>query len=180
VSLSLREGEIIEPTGDSIHTARPRTIRDAKALGAQEEEKKRVTLSSKRLEMSLGDTNAALFGIYDRYLVDSVKSRWQALLDERNFAAGGRGKVVLSLVLHPDGRVTDLSTLDQSASEVQGYICQKSVLDSAPFQPWPSEMRRVVGGNRPIRFTFYYNYPLPDASSERAPISEKPNQRPPR
>jgi hypothetical protein len=47
---------------------------------------------------------------------------------------------------------------ENSASEVLGYLCEKAVLDPAPYTPWPIEMRRMIGENRPIQFTFYYDY----------------------
>ena len=38
-----------------------------------------------------------------------------------------------------------------------GLICQKAVLDPAPFGAWPSDMRRTLGNTRNIQFTFHYN-----------------------
>ena len=42
------------------------------------------------------------------------------------------------------------------AGEVLGFLCQKAVLDPAPFAAWPSDMRRTLGNVRSIQFTFYY------------------------
>ena len=37
------------------------------------------------------------------------------------------------------------------------YLCQRAVLDPAPFEKWPSDMRRIIGSDRrEVRFTFYY------------------------
>lgn len=143
------------------HT-RPRTIREALArLPANQmigQKMKQDGGVRRKLETSLFDTVATPFGAYDRYLIDAIQSRWYSLLDERNYAAESRGKVVLQFVLHPDGRVTDMTMSENSAGEVLGYICQKAVLDPAPYPPWPSEMHRMIGENRPIQFTFYYDY----------------------
>jgi hypothetical protein len=111
----------------------------------------------RKLETSLFDTAASPLGLYDRTLIDAIQTRWYALLDERNYAAESRGKVVLQFILHPDGRVTDMTMAENTAGEVLGYICEKAVLDPAPFPPWPVEMRRMIGENRPIQFTFYYD-----------------------
>jgi hypothetical protein len=51
-----------------------------------------------------------------------------------------------------------MNMTENSAGEVLGYICQKAVLDPAPYPPWPVEMRRMIGENRQIQFTFYYDY----------------------
>jgi hypothetical protein len=58
--------------------------------------------------------------------------------------------------LHYDGRITDMNMTENTAGEVLGLICQKAVLDPAPFATWPSDMRRTLGDTRNIQFTFYY------------------------
>jgi outer membrane biosynthesis protein TonB len=140
---------------------RPKTIREALALHPENQivgqKMKQEGGVNRRLETSLFDTVATPFGAYDRYLIDLIQNNWYALLEERSYSAESRGKVVLQFVLHPDGRVTDMNMSENSATEVLGYVCQKAVLESAPYQPWPSEMRRMIGENRPIQFTFYYD-----------------------
>lgn len=111
----------------------------------------------RKLETSLFDTVATPFGAYDRMLIDAIQTHWYALLDERNYAAESRGKVVLQFILHPDGRITDMTMPENTAGEVLGYICEKAVMEPAPFPNWPIEMRRMIGENRPIQFTFYYD-----------------------
>jgi outer membrane biosynthesis protein TonB len=112
----------------------------------------------RRLDTSLFNTVATPYGAYDRALIDAIQSRWYALLDERNYALDNRGKVMLQFILHPDGRVTDMKMAENTTSEVLGIVCEKAVLDPAPFPPWPTEMRRLIGEERPIQFTFYYDY----------------------
>jgi outer membrane biosynthesis protein TonB len=146
--------------GESPHT-RPRTI--AEALARQPPDSRLAGQKMKqeggvqrKLGISLFDAAATPFGAYDAYLIAAIQTRWYALLDERNYAAESRGKVVLNFVLHPDGRITDMTMSDNTSGEVLGYICEKAVLDPAPYQTWPNEMRRMIGENRPIQFTFYY------------------------
>ena len=102
------------------------------------------------------DTRATPFGAYDAALVEAVSKRWWALLDEREYASDSRGKVVLQFHLHYDGRITEMNMADNTAGEVLGFICQKAVLDNAPYAAWPSDMRRLLGDTRSIQFTFYY------------------------
>jgi hypothetical protein len=111
---------------------------------------------SHRREIASLDTKATPFGEYDRALVDAVSHRWWALLDQREYASDSRGKVVLQFHLHYDGRVTEMNMADNTAGEVLGFICQKAVLDNAPYAAWPSDMRRLLGDTRSIQFTFYY------------------------
>lgn len=147
--------------GEAPHT-RPRTIKEALArrqdnrlVGQKMKEEGGV---HRKLDISLFDAVKTPFGDYDRNLIDAIQMRWYALLDERSYALDNRGKVVLQFVLHPDGRVTGMAMSENTAGDVLGYICEKAVLDPAPFPSWPNEMRRMIGENRPIQFTFYYDY----------------------
>jgi hypothetical protein len=108
-------------------------------------------------EISSVDAKATPFGAYDWALVAAIQSRWYALLDERSYASDGKGKVVLHFTLHHDGRITDMSIAETTVTEVLGILCEKAVLDPAPFQAWPAEMRKMMGETRNIQITFYYN-----------------------
>jgi outer membrane biosynthesis protein TonB len=146
--------------GEAPHV-RPRRI--AEALARQDnrmpgQKMKQEGGVHRKLDMSLFDAVATPFGAYDQYLIEAIRQRWEALLDERNYSLDNRGRVVLQFVLHPDGRVTGMTMSDNTAGDVLGYICEKAVLDPAPFPPWPNEMRRMIGENRPVQFTFYYDY----------------------
>lgn len=148
-------------TGEAAHT-RPRTIKEALARQQNSElagqKLKQEGGVRRKLNVSLFDTVATPFGAYDQALIDAIQNRWYALLDERSYALDNRGKVVLQFVLHPDGRVTGMTMSENSAGDVLGYICEKAVLDPAPYPAWPMEMHRMIGENRPIQFTFYYDY----------------------
>jgi hypothetical protein len=50
-----------------------------------------------------------------------------------------------------------MKVAESTTGEVLSLICQKAVLDPAPFAAWPSDMRRTLGDTRSIQFTFYYN-----------------------
>jgi outer membrane biosynthesis protein TonB len=142
---------------------RPRTIQEALARLPQDsrivgQKMKQEGGVNRRLQTSLFDAQASPLGRYDSYLIDAIKNRWYSLLEERNYAAESRGKVVLQFVMHPDGRVTEMNMTDNTAGEVLGYICQKAVMDPAPYLPWPIEMHRMIGESRAVTFTFYYDY----------------------
>ena len=139
---------------------RPRTVKEA--LARQQDSRlpgEKMKLDggvNRRAQFASLDTKATPFGAYDAALVEAISGRWYTLLDEREYAADSRGKVVLQFRLHHDGRVTDMNVADNSAGEVLGLLCQKAVLDPAPFAAWPSDMRRTLGDTRNIQFTFYY------------------------
>lgn len=109
------------------------------------------------LEISAVDAKATPFGAYDWAMVAAIQQRWYDLLDERSYASDGHGKVVLHFTLHHDGRITDVSIAESSVTELLGILCEKAVLDPAPYQAWPTEMRSTMGETRNIQITFYYN-----------------------
>jgi hypothetical protein len=102
------------------------------------------------------DVAASPFGAYDRALIEAISQRWYSLLDARDYASDGRGKVVLQFHLHYDGRITGLSISENTAGEMLGLLCEKAILDPSPFATWPGDMRRALGDRRSIQFTFYY------------------------
>jgi outer membrane biosynthesis protein TonB len=149
-----------EGDANEVKPERPRTVNQALAQLQQNQLPGEKMLQeggvSRRHEMASLDTKATPFGAYDAALVDAIASRWYTLLDERDYASDSRGKVVLQFRLHYDGRVTEMNMTENSAGQVLGLLCQKAVLDPAPFAVWPSDMRRTLGDVRNIQFTFYY------------------------
>lgn len=104
------------------------------------------------------DVKATPFGAYDAEFIAAVQQRWYDLLDSTPFAHRA-GKVVLEFRLNYDGRITEMNVGDNDVGEMLGLICQKAVLDPAPYRAWPSDMRRMIGANhREVTFTFYYYY----------------------
>jgi len=141
---------------------RPRTL--AQALARQQpnrtpgQKMKQAGGVKRHLDMASLDTKATPFGAYDAMFVEAVSQRWFDLLDSRDYASDGRGRVVLRFRLNYDGRITDMEVAENSVSETLALICQKAVLDPAPYEKWPTEMRLMVGEDfRKIQFTFYYN-----------------------
>ena len=103
------------------------------------------------------DARATPFGDYDKKFIEAVTQRWYDLLDSQQFALDRTGKVTLKFRLNYDGSISDMQVLENNVGELLSYVCQKAVTDPAPFEAWPSDMRRMVGENyREMIFTFYY------------------------
>lgn len=96
------------------------------------------------------------FGEYDKKIVRAVQSRWYALIDRYGIYERV-GTVELHFQLYDDGTVHHLEAVENSAGEILRLFCEKAVLESAPFDPLPDELRRLVGKEpRDVNFTFYY------------------------
>jgi hypothetical protein len=134
---------------------RPRTIAEAMAQRGMLGEKSRQEGGVKRLKMDSSlDAMKTSYGDYDREFIDAVRTRWYQLLEDRS---PGTGKVVVEFRLHPDGRVTDLSIVQNEMSDLFGLICAQAIREPSPYRPWPEEMRRDIPKDyRDVTFTFYY------------------------
>jgi hypothetical protein len=109
------------------------------------------------LEASL-DVRATPFGAYDAAFIAAIRARWYTLLDDRNTPHTNPGKVVLEFRLNKEGRITDMQVAVNEVNETLSWICQRAVMDPAPYQPFPSDLRRLLGTDyREMRFTFFYN-----------------------
>ena len=58
--------------------------------------------------------------------------------------------------------VFSLDPVENSVGDMLSLLCQKAILDPAPFPKWSAEMRRQIqtqGGTdyRDVKFTFYYD-----------------------
>lgn len=139
---------------------RPRTLQAARReSGGMAGEKVKQQGGAKRFALVPSfDARATPFGAYDALLIAAIQKRWYDLLASRDFAANYSGKVVLEFRLNSDGRVTDMKISENGVTEILGLLCQRAVQDPAPFDPWPSDLKRLVGKDfREVRFTFYYN-----------------------
>lgn len=146
---------------------RPRSLAEAKARQAAiappepqiTGEKMLQEGGVKRFDISSSlDVKATPFAAYDAEIIAAIQSQWYALLEARDFARDRTGKVVVEFRLHFDGRVTDMKTSEQNVGDYLDLICQRAVMNPAPYRKWPSDMRRLNGKDfRDVRFTFYYN-----------------------
>jgi hypothetical protein len=144
-------------TGEAEKRQRPRTLEQARAQNQLAGQKAKVDSGTKiRGRVSL-DVKVTPFSSYDAAFIAAVQQRWYDLLDSSQFAQRS-GKVVLEFRLTYDGRITDLKVSDNEVGEILSLLCQRAILDPAPYARWPDDMRRMIGGNyREVTFTFFYN-----------------------
>ena len=143
--------------GEEDKRLRPRTLQEARARNQLAGEKTKVDSGTKiRGRVSL-DVKVTPFSSYDAAFIAAVQQRWYDLLDSSQFSQRS-GKVVLEFKLTYDGRITDLKTSDNEVGEILSLLCQRAILDPAPYARWPDDMRRMIGSNyREVTFTFFYN-----------------------
>jgi hypothetical protein len=158
LTLGNPQDELRQTQGDA-EQQRPRTLKQALALanrlpGVQMRQDGGVRREA--LVPSL-DVKATPFGAYDAAFIEAVTQRWYDLLDRHNFAEDRSGKVTVQFHLNYDGSISNVKILDNTVGDVLGYVCEEAVTEPAPYERWPSDMRRMVGADyREITFTFYY------------------------
>ena len=142
--------------------SRPRTIKEAlqrqnrqKLVG--EKMKQDGGVSRSRIESSV-DAKASPFGAYDAAMIEAIQSRWFDLLDQISYNNYRSGRVVVQFRLNYDGRITDMRISETTVGDTLALLCQKAIIDPAPYERWPQEMRQMADKDfREISFTFYYN-----------------------
>jgi outer membrane biosynthesis protein TonB len=139
---------------------KPRTLAEAMAQkGIIQGQKMKQEGGVKRnsLQTSL-DAKSTPFGSYDAAFIAAVQARWFSLLEQKDYVGNSSGKVVLEFRLNKDGRILDMRVAESSVPEFLQWLCQRAVLDPAPYMPFPMDLRRLYNGDaRDVRFTFYYN-----------------------
>lgn len=115
----------------------------------------RQTAAPRRGKVAL-DVQGTLFGAYDERLTAAVARRWYALVQRYEY--GERtGMVEIFFKLHADGRISGMEVQQNTAGEVLAQYCKKAIDDSAPFEPFPDELRQLLAKDyREIYFIFYY------------------------
>jgi len=150
----------LRPDKGTAEQTRPRTIQEALARQHNNQLPGDMMKQNggvrRHLEMSSLDTKATPFGAYDAAFIAAVTQRWYSLLDQYNYSFDRSGKVVVQFRLNYDGRITDMKLVETSVGTVLGLLCQQAVLDPAPYERWPSDMRKMAGDSRDVQFTFYY------------------------
>lgn len=152
--LEIRDPKPVQPAPVK---ERPRTLAKAREQKNLVGEKSKQDGGAKGRGKLQFDVRATEFGAYDAAFIEAVQQRWYDLLDSSRFTQQS-GKVVLEFRLMYDGRIADMKVNGNDVGELLGLLCQRAVLDPAPFARWPSDMRRAIGQNyREVTFTFYYN-----------------------
>ena len=104
------------------------------------------------------DTRATSFGEYDARIIAAIQQRWYDLVDKVPLETAHSGRVTVEFRLNFDGRVTDMRVVESTVEEMLSYLCQRAISEPAPYDRWPSDMRREIGAEyRVVRFTFFYD-----------------------
>ncbi len=144
---------------DQQEQPRPRTLKEAYAEMA----KRLPSMTMKqdggvqnKARVPTYDVKVTGFGEYDARFIETVSHNWWNLLDSNQFAEDRTGKVVLYFQLNYDGSVSQMRVGETTVGDLLAYVCEKAVLDGAPYDRWTQDMRLQLGDSRTVEFTFRY------------------------
>jgi hypothetical protein len=138
---------------------RPRTLKEAYADLARRLPSmtmKQEGGAARHARVPAFDVKITGFGDYDERFVEAVSQNWFNLLDSQKFSLDRTGKVVLLFRLNYDGSISQMRFAENGVGDLLGYVCEKAILDGAPYEPWTEDMRMKLGDNRDVQFTFDY------------------------
>ena len=144
-------------------TPRPRPLTLAEAAERKGQKLKEDGGVAKRRGTASFDVVGSQFGEYDARFIAAVEQRWYDLLDSHQFTQESGGKVVVEFRLDHKGGITNLRVVQTDVGQLLTYLCQSAILDPAPYEAWPQDMRRKIamesgGDYRDVQFTFYYEW----------------------
>ena len=143
---------------DAQQEHRPRTLKDAYAQMA----KRMPSIAMQQDGGAKLHARAAFnvkitgFGDYDQRFADAVDQNWNNLLYSQRFALDRTGRVVLLFRLNYDGSISQMRMAENTVGPLLGYVCEKAVLDGAPYEPWTEDMRLKLGDSCDVQYTFDY------------------------
>jgi hypothetical protein len=115
----------------------------------------------------------SVFRVYDAKMIGRIEKRWLELTPLIQMR--GAGQVVVDFRLNYDGQVTDVRVRPTRLLGFAVEICKQAIMDCAPFDPWPAEMRRLIGETgREVTFTFNYSTNKPPGEA-RSPQGKQSN-----
>lgn len=139
--------------------ARPRNLAEAAARSGRPGKKGALRGGVTQMGPDSLGARGTLEGAYYDRMFDAVSDRWGHLFDDVLKNSGMAGRVVLEFKLYSDGRIADVVVKETTVSEIQTLLCQKGLLDNAPYAKWTEGMRREIGTNSILfSLTFDYEY----------------------
>ena len=115
-----------------------------------------VAAGVSRAGVTAFNVEASPFGAYDKKVIKAIQSRWFHLIDRYGIYES-TATVTIYFELFDDGQVRNVKTIEGGENSILSLFCEKAIIESGPFDPWPDELRALAGKEpRQATFTFYY------------------------
>lgn len=101
------------------------------------------------------DATFSEFGEYEQQFYAAIQTGWYQEIEFFQ-PIDTATRVHVRFTIHTDGRVTDVLTVQTTASEIATLICETAITKRSPFRPWTQEMVKVFGMQRELNVVFHY------------------------
>jgi hypothetical protein len=101
------------------------------------------------------DARFSEFGDYTQRFLEVVQASWWINI-ERTRIRESVAVVVVDFTLCKDGTLRDVIIAHHTSGEAASYACKDAIESRAPFDPWPEEMVKALGGEDRGRIVFHY------------------------
>lgn len=102
------------------------------------------------------DAKWSEYGAYLQRMVETVQVQWERLILQMSANPSGGSTVTVKFVMNDEGAITQIISVDSTASETGKRACVSAITDRSPYGPWTDDMKAVLGTQQEMTFTFYY------------------------
>jgi len=96
------------------------------------------------------------YGQYLQQLIETVQIQWDRILIQSRIYPGSGTNVSVKFVLNDAGEIARIVSVEGSSGEIGKQSCVSAITARAPYGEWTDDMRRVLGSEQEMTFTFYY------------------------
>jgi len=96
------------------------------------------------------------YGQYLQQLIETVQIQWDRILIQSRIYPGSGTNVSVKFVLNERGEVARIVSVEGSSGEIGKQSCVSAITARAPYGEWSDDMKRVLGAEQEMTFTFYY------------------------
>ncbi|MDO8544596.1 MAG: hypothetical protein Q7S40_29495 [Opitutaceae bacterium] len=102
------------------------------------------------------DARWSNYGSYLQRMIDTVQIEWERILITRKTYPPSGTTVTVKFVLDSEGRIARIIDVHNQSTESAAAACVSGITERAPYGPWSSDMKAMLGDQQEMTFTFYY------------------------
>ena len=102
------------------------------------------------------DAKWSNYGAYLQRMIETVQVQFDKLVADSRIYPPQGSMVTVKFILDSDGKIAQIVSVDNKATEPAARVCINSITDRAPYGPWTDDMKAVLGEKQEMTFSFYY------------------------
>ncbi|KXU35985.1 hypothetical protein AXK11_04705 [Cephaloticoccus primus] len=102
------------------------------------------------------DARWSNYGQYLQQLIETVQIQWDRILLQSRVYPGSNTQVSVKFAINDRGEIARIVSVEGSAGELGKQSCVSAITSRAPYGEWTDDMKRILGEEQEMTFTFYY------------------------